>query len=172
VSSSFDWNETHNDDEELGECAETWLDEVLEELLLDIIPRKVVAEPRDALAMVTQLNAFYRFAARAFEASNAAPLLAMPTPELADEMQRRMADPRNFGIAKSLLARGAEAGFDMGTEEGIAAAMADYNRSLVAPRESPAQALSRSREDGLLLGESSRSNVEGVGGYGLSSPSR
>lgn len=120
--------------------------EELAEILLDIIPRKVSTEASEAFSMIAQLQAFYRFADRAFRASNAGALLEIMTPELTDEMHRHMSDPSYFGMAKSMVMRGVQAGFDMKTEEGMAAAMAAYNHSLISQLNFPPDLTTRLRE--------------------------
>lgn len=106
----------------------------LDEILLDVFPRKVSTEPDQAGPIVAQLRAFFAFGKRQFGARGTDALLAALTPELAAEMQRQMADPSNFGMAKSMVMGAQAAGFDTSTEEGMREAMMAYNRSLAAER--------------------------------------
>jgi hypothetical protein len=45
-------------------------------------------------------------------------------------LERELADPENFGSAKSMVMLGMERGFDMSTEEGINAWFSQYNQEL------------------------------------------
>ena len=94
--------------------------EDLEELLLDVVPRKVVMEPAEAPALVAQLRALYTFARRAFEATEAEDLLEVLTDQTTAEVARRLGDPSYFGMAKSFVTSGQRAGFDMTSEEEMA----------------------------------------------------
>lgn len=103
----------------------------LEEILLETFPSKVSTEASEAFKVTAQLQAFFRFAARAFGASEVQPLLELLTPELTEEMHQRMADPSYYGMAKSLVMQAIEAGYDVSTQEGMEQAMAAYNLSML-----------------------------------------
>lgn len=90
----------------------------LDELLLYVVPRKVSTEPDQGPVMVAQLRAFFSFGARQFGAREALALLPALGSELAAEVQRRLGDPKLFGVAKSFVMRGREHGFDMRSPEG------------------------------------------------------
>ena len=70
------------------------------------------------------------------------------------KLQKELADPANYGMAKSLVMMGKERGFDMTTEEGLNEWMLTYNAELAARREleplPPEASLSR----GLRIGGS------------------
>jgi hypothetical protein len=93
----------------------------LSRVLLDIFPRKVSCEPSSAPEIVEELRAFWSFVRREFGLSNADECLAILDHEMGRTMERELADPRNFGMAKSFVMGGMAAGFDMTTEEGMGA---------------------------------------------------
>lgn len=105
---------------------------ILELVLLDVFPRKVSMEPAHAGPLVREAEAFFRFAGRELGAEHAEDCRAVLTEELAAEMERKLADPRNFGPAKSFFASGEAAGYDMTSQEGIDAYMLAYNAGLTA----------------------------------------
>jgi hypothetical protein len=107
-------------------------------ILLDVFPRKVSCEPSAAPEIVEEMRAFWLFLHREFGLPNAAECLAVLDDKMARTMERELADPRNFGMAKSLVMRGMAAGFDMTTEEGMGAFMLAYNASLPAAALGPA----------------------------------
>lgn len=101
-------------------------------VLLDVFPRKVSCEPLSAPEIVEELRAFWSFVRREFGLPNADECLAVLDDKMARTMERELADPRNFGMAKSFVMRGMAAGFDMATQEGMDAFMRAYNASLTA----------------------------------------
>lgn len=111
--------------------------EGLEELLLDVVPRKVVMEPAEAPALVAQLRALYAFARRAFDATEAEDLLEVLTVQTTAEVARRLGDPSYFGMAKSFVTSGQRAGFDMTSEEGMAQWALLQNLSALLESEKP-----------------------------------
>ena len=56
---------------------------------------------------------------------------------LAPDFSRQMNDPSNFGMAKSFFMMGQQAGFDMTSQEGLDAFMAEYNAHILS--EGPPQ---------------------------------
>jgi hypothetical protein len=59
-------------------------------------------------------------------------MLSLLTPQAAARLERKLQDPRTFGLAKSFMLLGKEAGFDMEAPEGMQAWVAAYNAT-VAP---------------------------------------
>lgn len=117
----------------------------LSTVLLDVFPRKVSCEPSSAPEIVEELRAFWSFLRREFSLPNADECLAILDDEMARTMARELADPRNFGMAKSFVMTGMAAGFDMTTEEGMGAFTRAYNASLPAAALDPAPAPRRLR---------------------------
>jgi hypothetical protein len=107
----------------------------LHELLFEVVPRKVSAEPAAAPEIVAAARAFFTFAARELGSRSARKCVDSLGPDAERHLAREMADPRNFGLAKSFFMSGLEAGHDMTTEAGIQAWQAAFNR---APMSRPA----------------------------------
>jgi hypothetical protein len=110
----------------------------LSRVLLDVFPRKVSCEPSSAREIVEELRAFWSFVRRESGLPNADACLAVLDDEMARTMERELANPRNFGMAKSFVMGGMAAGFDMTTEEGTGAFVRAYNASLPAATLGPA----------------------------------
>jgi hypothetical protein len=117
----------------------------LSRVLLDVFPRKVSCEPSSAPKIVEELRAFWSFVRREFGVQNADECLAVLDDEIARTMERELANPRNFGMAKSFVMGGMAAGFDMTTQEGTDAFMRAYNANLLAAGVRPAPAPGRLR---------------------------
>jgi hypothetical protein len=93
----------------------------LDELLFEMIPRKVSVEPDHAPTIVAAVRALLGFAARELGAESAQRCLEALPSDASQRLARRLADPRNFGMAKSFVMAGMQAGFDMTSEAGFAA---------------------------------------------------
>ena len=102
------------------------------EILFDLFPRKVSTTPDAAGEIIFEMRAFWAFLLREYALTNATGILQ----DLGDDAERRLAreldDPRNFGMAKSLVMMGREAGFDMTTQEGLNSCMQAYNAAIGA----------------------------------------
>ena len=100
------------------------------EILLNLFPRKLsLFDPDEAETIVPELIAFWEFLKRQYKQRHSKKILAFLRqiePTFADTMN----DPSNFGMAKSFLASGQAAGFDMTTQEGVEAYQQEYNRQL------------------------------------------
>lgn len=112
----------------------------LSHILLGVFPRKVSCEPSSAPEIVEELRAFWSFVRREFGLRNADECLAMLDDEMARVMERKLADPSNFGMAKSVVMGGMAAGFDMTSHEGMDAFMRVYNANLLTTGVRPALA--------------------------------
>ena len=77
----------------------------LEELVFYLFPRKVQCDPEEAEEIIAELGAV-------------------------DRLREALADPSNFGSAKSLFTRGQAAGYDMQSQSGMDAFARDQNRAL------------------------------------------
>jgi len=104
--------------------------EDLEVMLLDVFPCKILCEPSDALAIVTELRAFFGFLHREFALPNADVCAGLLDDELTRQLELALSNPENYGLAKMMVIAGTKAGFDMTSEEGIAAFVEAYNQSL------------------------------------------
>jgi hypothetical protein len=92
----------------------------LEHLLLDLVPRKVVASPDDASDILAATKALLRFVARTAGQSADEELLDF-LDRAEPALKSALADDRLFGMAKSWFVQGKNAGFDLETEEGLEA---------------------------------------------------
>jgi hypothetical protein len=95
----------------------------LGELLFGLVPRKVSIEASEAPAVVGELRAFYSFLKRELGLRQADSCLRVLGSNAVKKLEAALSDGSNFGIAKSLLMAGADAGFDMQSKEGIEAWM-------------------------------------------------
>ncbi|OWK34552.1 hypothetical protein [Fimbriiglobus ruber] len=101
-----------------------------DEVLFELIPRKVSVEPEAAEAIVDECRAFWTFVARQYGLENAKQILATIDDDTVDELQDELDNPANFGMAKSFFMLGSKAGFDMTSQEGLDEFTAVYNASL------------------------------------------
>lgn len=115
----------------------------LREVVFEIIPRKVFVEPAEASQVIEQARAFYAFLKRETGLKQADACLRVLDGDAVKRLEAALADPRHFGMAKSLLMQGRDAGFDVSSEEGINAwmkAVQDQPFPLAAPLPTPTQA--------------------------------
>ncbi len=93
------------------------------EVLFESIPRQVSVGPDDASAIVDALRALLAFSARELDSSAARKTLGSLSADSPRQVARALGDPRKYGPAKALVMAGARAGYDMTSEEGLAAWM-------------------------------------------------
>ena len=91
----------------------------LRELLFDIIPRKVSVPASEAQSMVQELRAFYAYLKRVFGLAQADACLRVLGDNAVRKLESALSDRSGFGLAKSLVMAGADAGFDVESEEGL-----------------------------------------------------
>jgi hypothetical protein len=104
----------------------------LEEVIYDLFPRKVITEKGDGAEIIQELRAFWSFLQRVYQLPQAQQMLARLTPQATRRLERALQEPANFGMAKSFVLMGKEAGFDMESPEGMHAWVEAYNAT-VAP---------------------------------------
>jgi hypothetical protein len=104
----------------------------VDEVLFELFPAKVSAGPGAGREIVTELRAFWAFLLRVFQLDNADSILALLRRTSAQELERDLQDPGNFGMAKSFFMLGQQAGFDMTTEQGTQEFAAVYNAALAS----------------------------------------
>ncbi|HEX4202821.1 MAG TPA: hypothetical protein VHZ51_01190 [Ktedonobacteraceae bacterium] len=104
----------------------------LEEVIYDLFPRKVITERGDGAEIIQELRAFWHFLQREYQLPQASQILARLTPQAARRLERALQVPANFGMAKSFVLMGKQAGFDMESPEGMHAWVEAYNAT-VAP---------------------------------------
>ncbi len=85
----------------------------LEAVIFDLFPRKVITEKGDGVEIIQELGAFWRFLERVYLLPQARQMLACLTPQAAGRLEQELQEPSNFGMAKSFVLMGKEAGFDM-----------------------------------------------------------
>ena len=90
-----------------------------DEVLFELFPRKVAVGPDEAAAIVDELRAFWAFLGRAYNLPNALALLERLDSRAVTRLERALADPSNFGMAKSMVMAGKARGFDTTTQEGL-----------------------------------------------------
>ncbi|HWM85977.1 MAG TPA: hypothetical protein VNO33_09070 [Kofleriaceae bacterium] len=108
--------------------------EVLDELLFETIPRKVSVEADAAPQIVEAVRALLGFGARELGSESAARCLESLRPDAVKRLARELADPDNFGPAKSLFMEGARAGYDVHTQAGMDAWIAVVQRRMANER--------------------------------------
>ncbi len=104
----------------------------LEDVVFGIFPRKVITERGDAAEIIQELRAFWRFLERVYQLPQARQMLAHLTEHSTRRLERELQEPSNFGMAKSFVLMGMQAGFDMESPEGMQAWVKAYNAT-VAP---------------------------------------
>jgi hypothetical protein len=104
----------------------------VEEILLELFPRKVSMEADRCESVNAELAAFWRFVDRVHKVESAGEIAGV-IESMSDEFRSAMTDSSNFGIAKSFFTSGQNAGFDMTSQEGLNAFMAAHNANLQRP---------------------------------------
>jgi hypothetical protein len=95
----------------------------LREIMFEIIPRKVSIDASEASWMIEETRAFYAFLEREFGLPQAGACRRVLGGDAVKKLEAALSDTSKFGMAKSLVMRGREAGFDMESKEGIEAWM-------------------------------------------------
>jgi len=116
----------------LGVTPPTMTESDLEEVVFGLFPRKVITERGDGTEIIQELRAFWHFLQRVYQLPQAQQMLARLTPQTARHLERELQEPANFGMAKSFVLMGKDAGFDMESPEGMQAWVQAYNTT-VAP---------------------------------------
>ena len=104
----------------------------VKKVLFDLFPRKVSTTADTAEEIIAEVRAFWEFLQREYGLTNATGILQDLGDGAARRLARELDDPRNFGMAKSFVMAGHQAGFDMTTREGIDAFMQTYNAAIEA----------------------------------------
>lgn len=122
----------------LGVTPATMTPSDLEAVVFGLFPRKVITEPGDGAEIIQELGAFWHFVERVYQLPQAELMLARLTSQAARRLERELQEPANFGMAKSFVLLGQEAGFDMESPEGMRAWVEAYNAT-VAPTMAAAE---------------------------------
>ncbi len=123
----------------------------LEEVVFGLFPRKVITERGDAAEIIQELRAFWHFLQRVYQVPQAKQMLAHLTPQAVRRLERELQEPANFGMAKSFVLMGKEAGFDMESPEGMQAWVKAYNAT-VAPAMAATDPASKKKSRGAPTG--------------------
>jgi hypothetical protein len=123
----------------------------LEEVVFGLFPRKVITERGDGAEIIQELRAFWQFLQRVYQLPQAKQMLAHLTPQAARRLERELQEPANFGMAKSFVLLGKQAGFDMESPEGMHAWVKAYNAT-VAPVMAATDPASQKKSRGAPIG--------------------
>jgi hypothetical protein len=113
-----------------GESVTTISASDLNEVLFDLIPRKVLLDREDAPVVIAELRAFWTWLDREFALPNAPACRAVLDDDAADELAAALVNRSNFGMAKQLMVLGQESGFDISSDSGLQAFLQHYNREI------------------------------------------
>jgi hypothetical protein len=102
------------------------------EVVFQLIPKKVSTPAESGPGFIREIKGFWEFAQRQYGLRNAAPILATLGEKAMERLRQALADPANFGMAKSFIMAGQEAGYDMTTQKGMEEFTAIYNASLLS----------------------------------------
>jgi hypothetical protein len=113
-------------------------------ILENLFPRKIsLIQPEDADDVIPELIAFWQFLKREYRFKNADATLKY-LEKLQPRYREIMNDASRFGMAKSFMTAGMQAGFDMTTQEGLTAFQLQYNANLMTESaDSPLNALAK-----------------------------
>lgn len=109
----------------------------LEEVVFGLFPRKVITERGDAAEIIGELRAFWHFVERVYQLPQAKQMLTHLTEHSTRRLERELQDPDNFGMAKSFVLMGKQAGFDMESPEGMHAWVQAYNATIAPKMAAP-----------------------------------
>lgn len=131
------WNMMDYAINHLGVTAATMSLADFNEILFDLFPRKMSTEAKNAPAIVEELRAFWQFVHREYGIPTAARIAASLDAAAADRLEKKLADPSSWGMAKSMFMMGQQAGFDMTTQEGLDQFMLVYNAQQLLKNDLP-----------------------------------
>lgn len=112
---------------------------IVEEAVFSSFPEKVACPPEVAGSIVDELRAFFAFLEREGLCPEAAACARLFDGGAEKKLQDRLADPRSFGVVKTMVMAGIEAGFDLSTEEGLNAWLGTAAEALGSGDESGAR---------------------------------
>lgn len=111
------------------------------EFVLEHIPRKVSVDAEAAARIVAELTLFWKFLDRVYQLPAAKSIVEwLQEDGLVARLEAALSDTSNFGMAKSIVALGRRAGYDMTTQEGMAQFREVFNRRMLsagAPAAAP-----------------------------------
>jgi hypothetical protein len=93
----------------------------LEQLVFGIVPRQVSVDASAAASIVAVTRAFFLFMGREFSLRRVDARLHPLGEGAVQRLETALSDPHNFGLAKTLVMAGKDAGYDMSSKAGIEA---------------------------------------------------
>ncbi|MEI8379991.1 MAG: DUF1186 domain-containing protein [Planctomycetota bacterium] len=122
----------------LGESVDLMTCESVKEFVLDYLPRKASTDSTEAGAIIGELALFWRYLDRVYKLPDAKSVVDwLEAKNLVAQLEAELSDSSNFGMAKSLVMMGRNAGYDMTSEAGMASFIRAYNQSLPASNSTP-----------------------------------
>jgi hypothetical protein len=106
-----------------------------DEVVFELFPRKVSVETERAPEIVAELRAFWQFLHRHHALPTADRILESLDDDAVVRLREALGNPSNWGMAKSFVMKGTEAGFDMTTQRGCEEFMLAYNSMLLEQRQ-------------------------------------
>ncbi|MBA3874853.1 MAG: hypothetical protein H0X30_37470 [Anaerolineae bacterium] len=104
----------------------------VEEVVFDIFPETLSTPATEAPHIINELRAFWQFLAREYHLENAPRCVQIFTDEAVTDLTELLADPLNYGMAKSMVMEGLAQDIDMTDEKQVNKWMAEYNEKLAA----------------------------------------
>jgi hypothetical protein len=102
-----------------------------EEIVFELFPRKLSTEAENAGPIIAELATFFAFLHRQSGLKSAAKILASLSEQSVVRLEKELADPSNYGMAKTIFMDGMAAGYDMTTQKGTDAYMRDHGPVLM-----------------------------------------
>lgn len=110
---------------------------VVEDIVFASFPQKVSCPPEVAGSIVDELRAFFAFLEREQLCPEAAACARLFGKDAEKKLRDGLSDPRSFGMAKTMIMAGLEAGYDLSTEEGMAAWLGEANEMIAGESAAP-----------------------------------
>jgi hypothetical protein len=104
------------------------------EVLFEIFPRKLSTEPSSAAIIVPELRALFSYLDREYGLRHAKRVVALLNADAERQLRVELANPANYGMAKSLFMMAKEEGYDMTTQAGCEAFRLAYNERILSAR--------------------------------------
>lgn len=124
----------------------------LEDVVFGLFPRKVITEKGDGEEIIRELRAFWHFLERVYQLPQARQMLAHVRPQAARRLERELQEPANFGMAKSFVLMGMQAGFAMESPEGMQAWVKAYNTTVAPAMAATGPASQKKKSRGVPTG--------------------
>ncbi len=117
----------------LGASLSTMSVSDLNEIVFEIIPRKVMLEAEFAADLIHEFKAFFRFVDREYSLPGAKKLANSLDAKAEKRLAKELGNQSNFGMAKSFFSAGKAAGYDMTSQHDLNLFTTVYNKGLGQP---------------------------------------